>query len=996
MFSFELEAGQTVFFSGGLRAARMANIYDNNGNSLESASVTRSGSAFTATTSGTYFLEISGGSGNDYSFQFLEMPDDVASNQSTMGVLTQNNSVIGRTDSSDDVGWYAVNLTAGEVAKFLVEDRSFDLILFDSNGSEVASSRLVSGSTPNFSVQGQYIAYDVSESGQYFIAVDLNFSRTNVAYELQYLSGEDHGDSPASATEITRGQSLTTQFSDYGDVDVFAVTIEAGATLSLFLDSTSAGFVGASIRWVNGEGQPIPNFNDRSFGTTGETRSQGDYASFIESAVTQTVYAVIDFGGDDIGGEYTLSLADVVDDAGHIQGLARRIDLNQQIDARVDYRGDKDMFVLNLEAGTTYRIDFEGASSGVNGFVSFVGVTNEDNQTLSFNDNISYNDGNSLAVFITVETSGDYFFTLRSSDGGGYYPFSAEDGPVTVNPADTNQGFYTVLAKTVVDDNDNSFENAPVFTLGDTITGMFESPEDEDMFRIEITDFNDGDVLTTQNLGNTILSRMRLFDSEGRELANPRHPNAAFDVSNGIYYIQVTGASFSGNFNNQDINDQIEYAISLGKITDEAPGDFTTQVSLSEGNAVTGIIHNRDDEDWIYIDVEANDSVALRNAVSSSINFTIYDQNGNRVDYTSYSSSSDPAAPSAVVRFDEAGRYYIALSQSRDAQADYDFRWLSTIEDIAGDNFDTAFTFDFEATATPQTLTSAIDYVEDTDWFAITVIEGGEYEFTLNVEGLESFLIEIIQADGRYLADMQGDSATTELTLNYTFESAGTYYISIDSRSQGIADYTLTAILQNPPPVNPPTVDPVITGDNGDNILVGTDGNDEVLGQAGNDILIAGLGNDILTGGTGADKFVIGRAAGTKTILDFTASEDILELDYSPYLLLNDILDNITDFGTFIIIDMGDGTRIQLEGVLASDLDVDNFIFGTNHPDGPGPFLRDRYILDGDIKGSNGQTKVITDTLSSVVLPDAIGPNEEKSVFSVFDTEWIEIDSLIL
>lgn len=72
--------------------------------------------------------------------------------------------------------------------------------------------------------------------------------------------------------------------------------------------------------------------------------------------------------------------------------------------------------------------------------------------------------------------------------------------------------------------------------------------------------------------------------------------------------------------------------------------------------------------------------------------------------------------------------------------------------------------------------------------------------------------------------------------------------------------------------------DDVINGQGGDDILMGQSGDDLLRGGAGSDTLVGALGNDTLGGGSGSDQFVLEVGAGTDTILDFTISEDLIQL----------------------------------------------------------------------------------------------------------------------
>ncbi|MEM1293469.1 MAG: hypothetical protein AAGH67_18560, partial [Cyanobacteria bacterium P01_H01_bin.162] len=123
--------------------------------------------------------------------------------------------------------------------------------------------------------------------------------------------------------------------------------------------------------------------------------------------------------------------------------------------------------------------------------------------------------------------------------------------------------------------------------------------------------------------------------------------------------------------------------------------------------------------------------------------------------------------------------------------------------------------------------------------------------------------------------------------LEYTAETAGTYYVGVSALGNrnydpftplsgsgwtfpevGVfyGDYDLTATL----------TEGGGGGTGGD--LTGTDGDDLLMGTDGDDLLDGLLGDDIYTGGAGADKFVLAIAQGIDTITDFEVGLDQISL----------------------------------------------------------------------------------------------------------------------
>lgn len=112
--------------------------------------------------------------------------------------------------------------------------------------------------------------------------------------------------------------------------------------------------------------------------------------------------------------------------------------------------------------------------------------------------------------------------------------------------------------------------------------------------------------------------------------------------------------------------------------------------------------------------------------------------------------------------------------------------------------------------------------------------------------------------------------------------------------------------------------DTLLEGGEGNDILTGLGGDDELVGGGGSDLLIGGPGRDEMTGGAGPDVFqwATGDLDGSlDTILDFTISEDILdlsqvfvdlEIDYDPQTFdVNDFLQltNTIDGAEISLID---------------------------------------------------------------------------------------------
>ncbi|UTW54670.1 S-layer family protein [Kordiimonas sp. SCSIO 12610] len=114
-----------------------------------------------------------------------------------------------------------------------------------------------------------------------------------------------------------------------------------------------------------------------------------------------------------------------------------------------------------------------------------------------------------------------------------------------------------------------------------------------------------------------------------------------------------------------------------------------------------------------------------------------------------------------------------------------------------------------------------------------------------------------------------------------------------------------------------------ILGGDGDDILFNGIGDDTVDGGAGDDTLFAGPGDDLLTGGSGADIFAFFDGSGSDVITDFDLVNDTLDLSG----LTNPVdLMSATDSANGLVIDLGDGNSIVLDGVTTADISSINVL----------------------------------------------------------------------
>ncbi len=223
--------------------------------------------SYTATTTGTYFVDagtFSGmGQSSSGSYHLSIAPvlgsliDSVAATTATTGTLALNGSVDGNIDSNGDHDWYAMTLTAGQTYLFrtggIVADGTVNttLTLRDAAGSQLA--------TNNDAGEGSYsaIRFTATTTGTYFLDVG-GFGTATGAFNLTAFT-------TAALTVYTNDQIATQLSSGYwggathhfnvgpgGNITVNyaaiggAAQILAREALNLWTDVTGINFVTVS------------------------------------------------------------------------------------------------------------------------------------------------------------------------------------------------------------------------------------------------------------------------------------------------------------------------------------------------------------------------------------------------------------------------------------------------------------------------------------------------------------------------------------------------------------------------------------------------------------------------------------------------------------------------------------------------------------------------------------------------------------------------------
>ncbi len=306
----------------------------------------------------------------------------------------------------------------------------------------------------------------------------------------------------------------------------------------------------------------------------------------------------------------------------------------------------------------------------------------------------------------------------------------------------------------------------------------------------------------------------------------------------GDYYVVAAGATdYDGG----------GYAVSVASAA--APDDYPVDASgtIALGSVATGVIESRDDLDYFQIRLTAGQtySITLRGADSDGgslldpLLYGIYaDALGGFVSGAEDDDSGIGRDSALVFTPDDTGEYFIAAAAYGDGTGSY------TLEIVAGDSGVDGDVGDGDANAQTITLsagsgsiTGSIDFAEDSDWFAVSLLAGVTYTISLlGQDGsggtlADPYFAGVYDGDGAFLPgtdnDDYGDSFDSQ--ISFTPFISGTYFLAAESYSGVTGTYTLSVAGAAAAPVETPAT-------TGTTVAIGLNGTVRGVLEAAGDI----------------------------------------------------------------------------------------------------------------------------------------------------------------
>ena len=483
--------------------------------------------------------------------------DDYPSDTSTTGVVTVDGSVVGEIERFGDQDWFAVDLVEGRLYRIdLKGGRTGDGSLRNPHlrGVYDANGVLLDGTRDDDSGVGRNSRAYFLASGDatYYVAAGA-YAYRNGAYGYQNgtytLSVTEVHDEIAAGTgtsgRVAVDGSVRSEIQFLGDIDWFAVTLEAGTSYWIDLegDATLAGTLSRPyLRGVyDAEGDLIDGTTNFG-GGAGAWNRYNSRVFFTASEDAPYYVAASGATTNNEKGTYTLSVRDATDDFAAGTGTTGTVEVGGTATGEIETLEDRDWFAVTLKADKIYRIDLEGAQSeaevraGALADPYLRGIHDAAGTLIS---GTADNDGgvrrNSRVTF-TPDQDGPYYVAAGTGTAG----FRPNEGTYTLSVTDITDG--------VPDDYAADTSTTGTVAVGGSVTGDIETSRDRDWFAVTLEAGQtyridlEGSRTAAGTLGNPYLRGVH--DAEGNLIAGTTNEGSGTGRNSAVHFTASEDAPY--------------------------------------------------------------------------------------------------------------------------------------------------------------------------------------------------------------------------------------------------------------------------------------------------------------------------------------------------------------------------------------------------------------------------------------------------------------------
>ena len=306
-------------------------------------------------------------------------------------------TVFSEVDYDGDVDFFAFEVEAGQPYQIDFELHTlFDSVvtLYNRDGAVLVTSDDHGTSFPT------RIFWGAQYSGRHYVEVGSQYGEGTGAYYVSVRTStipvDDHENSIEVATPVEVGESVEGAMDYDGDFDFFAFELEAGQLYQFDVELDTLGDSVATL--YNRDGAVLITNDDHGNSLASRIVWEAGYSGghFVE---------VTAFSG--VGtGSYTLTAVTVSDDHASSFEEATAAVVGEAVEGMLDFEGDVDMFVFELEAGQLYQFDVELGTLGDSQALLY------DSNGVQLNSNDNYGDSLASRIYWDTENSGRYYIEV--------------------------------------------------------------------------------------------------------------------------------------------------------------------------------------------------------------------------------------------------------------------------------------------------------------------------------------------------------------------------------------------------------------------------------------------------------------------------------------------------------------------------------------------------------------------------------------------------------
>ena len=312
-------------------------------------------------------------------------------------------------------------------------------------------------------------------------------------------------------------------------------------------------------------------------------------------------------------------------------------------------------------------------------------------------------------------------------------------------------------------------------------SGTISVAGDSDWYKVNVTAGTEY-VFT---LGNGTLGgangTLAVYDSNGNVVNSVTSGSQVVfqPTSSGTYYVAASGVgSATGSFTLTESTGTYDFA-----------GNITTTGTLAIGGSATGTLAAAGQQDWFQVSLTAGTGYLFNLAGTglSAAQVALYDANGNLV---GNGNANDTLAGNALFYVPTAsGTYYVAASDTASGTGAFTLSAATASYGVAGNTGTTG------AIAAGGSVSGAIAYAGQQEWYKISLTAGTEYVFNMSGTGL-SPSVTLYDSTGK--AVITGYSGGSGAETSFEAATSGTYYIAAGSVASSTGTFNLSVSTATP------------------------------------------------------------------------------------------------------------------------------------------------------------------------------------------------------